>query len=262
MNIGILEKELNEIDESIKKLRLREKEVIKSSNSVVVKKGNGVYQYYYRDGLGNLTYIPSRNNNYAKELVQRDYYNKLMDKLQEQKSILEKFIKRYEENPIDAVYEKFCKGRQILIEPLRPIEQEFVNQWLDEHPGNQNPFEKRGTYLTNRGEYVRSKSEKILADLFYQMGIPYQYEASYVLYNGKICYPDFILLNKRDRKIFYWEHFGLASDKDYAETNLEKLLKYEKSELVLGDNLIVSFESNGISFDVKLIEEKIKTYLL
>ncbi|SFN48253.1 hypothetical protein SAMN04487831_101372 [Pseudobutyrivibrio sp. UC1225] len=66
----------------------------------------------------------------------------------------------------------------------------------------------------------------------------------------------------RNRKTFYREHFGLASDKDYSETNLEKLLRYEKSGLVLGDNLIVSFESAGISFDVKLIEEKIKTYLL
>ena len=79
---------------------------------------------------------------------------------------------------------------------------------------------------TKRGEYVRSKSEKILADLFYENGIPYQYEPAFRLINGKLVYPDFVLLNVRERKTFYWEHYGLASDETYSTKNIDKLCLY------------------------------------
>ncbi len=101
-----------------------------------------------------------------------------------------------------------------------------------------------------------------MADLFHQYEIVYAYEPEVILYNGQKAFPDFVILNIRERKTYYWEHFGLASDALYSEKNLEKLAKYEKSKIVLGDNLIISTESNGVSLDVNLIKQKIEKHLL
>ena len=47
-----------------------------------------------------------------------------------------------------------------------------------------------------------------------------------------------------------------------SEKNLAKLAKYEKSKIVVGDNLIVTAEATGIGIDVKIVEDKIKKYLI
>ena len=141
-------------------------------------------------------------------------------------------------------------------------DEEFIMLWHEKYIGEENSIEISMPYATNRGERVRSKSEKILADLFNSYGLVYCYEPHIVLYNGQKCYPDFAILNIRERKTYYWEHFGLASDDNYSEKNLEKLAKYEKSGIILGENLIISTESSGVSLDIYLIEKKIKDFLL
>ena len=61
---------------------------------------------------------------------------------------------------------------------------------------------------TERGERVRSKSEKILADYFYSHNIPYKYEHPLYLTGFGIVYPDFTVLSQRTRHEMYWEHNG------------------------------------------------------
>lgn len=45
--------------------------------------------------------------------------------------------------------------------------------------------------LTDRGERVRSKTEKIMADYFYRKGIEYKYEQPIYLKGLGTVYPDF-----------------------------------------------------------------------
>ena len=56
-----------------------------------------------------------------------------------------------------------------------------------------NPEQK--IFYTKKGEYVRSKSEKILADMFYDLNIPYEYECQLILRNGYEYYPDFTFIS-------------------------------------------------------------------
>lgn len=53
---------------------------------------------------------------------------------------------------------------------------------------------------TQKGERVRSKSEKTLADYFYYHGIPYKYECPLLLKGFGIIYPDFTFLTRRSQK--------------------------------------------------------------
>ena len=117
-------------------------------------------------------------------------------------------------------------------------------------------------YTTERGENVRSKSELIIANMLNKYDIPYQYEAKLVLSGGKVIYPDFTILNVSKRKTVYWEHLGLVSEIDYAEKNYLKLINYEKNDIILGDNLIVTMELGGVALDTELVKRKIEMFLL
>ena len=108
---------------------------------------------------------------------------------------------------------------------------------------------------------VRSKSEKILADLFYKKGIPYIYEPMLNLKNGHYIFPDFALLNLRKKKTIYWEHFGVISDSEYAAKSIRKLDEYERQGLISGDNLIFSTESTDNPLNTRLVEAKIDKFL-
>jgi hypothetical protein len=171
-------------------------------------------------------------------------------------------VNKYSDSFIGELLKGLSDGRKQLIEPIVMPDEEFIMLWHEKYIGNENSIEISMPYATNRGERVRSKSEKILADLFNSYGLVYCYEPHIVLYNGQKCYPDFAILNIRERKTYFWEHFGLASDESYSDKNLAKLAKYEKSGILLGDNLIVSVEAEGIGIDIKLVEEKIKRLLM
>ena len=173
-----------------------------------------------------------------------------------------KFINKYEPNAAVNLYEKISEGRKTLINPVIESEDRFIKEWLEKYEGQKNTFPTDFKIQTDRGEMVKSKSEKILADLFYRYNIPYQYEPEFALRSGKKIYPDFVVLNVKERKTYYWEHFGLVSNNEYSEKNLEKLCQYERMGVELGENLIVSFESNKLPLDVELVKNKIKKYLM
>ncbi len=90
--------------------------------------------------------------------------------------------------------------------------------------------------------------------------MPFQYEARLELFDGYSIYPDFVVLNVRKRKTIYWEHLGLISDPEYARKNYLKIQMYEKGGFEIGDNLIITMESDIYKFDVRDIERKIIRY--
>ena len=265
--MSIIEKTLNEKLEDINK-HLEMVDVMLGAcreipdYKVRVTSGNGCSQYYYRNDANEYIYIPSAKRDFAKRLIQKDYYNRVKEELTQQKRLLERFISGYKVDALENVYRKSCKGRKNLLKPIELTDEEYVEKWMEKHQGMQNPYNANMSIKTKRGEYVRSKSEKILADLFYENGIPYQYEPAFRLINGKLVYPDFVLLNVRERKTYYWEHYGLASDESYSNKNIDKLCLYENSGLRIGDNLIISLEAEGIPLDISLIQEKITNILL
>jgi hypothetical protein len=230
--------------------------------SLVVRKSDKWFQYYCRKNDGTLDYIASKDRNFAARLAQKEYYEKLLKNIQLQEKTIYHFLDKYNECFRNDLLNSLSGGRKMLITPIEKTDDEFIFAWKEKYSGGNNTIEFGTPYETNNGELVRSKSEKIMADLFHQYEIVYAYEPEVILYNGQKAFPDFVLLNIRERKTYYWEHFGLASDALYSEKNLEKLAKYEKSKIVLGDNLIISTESNGVSLDVNLIKQKIEKHLL
>ena len=259
-----LVKQLNEIENLIAK---GNRNIAKLKDipdfKVNVSRSHGSTQYYLVDrSTGIKKYAGKKQFRLVNKIVQKDYEVAVINILEMQKTKLEHFINAYDIEIINKLYENMPEPKKKLIIPILETDDMYIQRWMEEHPGNQNPFPDGGKYYTAKGNYVRSKSEKIIADLLDKYNVPYRYEPMLELDNRHTVYPDFVILNVRERKTIYWEHLGMLGDVDYARKNFEKIAIYEENGYNVGDNLLMSMESEQKPFDAKSVENKIKKYCI
>lgn len=259
-----LQKQLKELDFLLDRAQKRKKQYKNlEKGKLQVTSSHGVPQYkFLAEDATHPKYIPSIEKERVKLFAQREYDEKVYELLTTMRGRLNRFINNYEADFLDTYYDSLCKARKHLITPIKPTREAMINAWMESHPGNLNTFETKPDCKTARGEYVRSKSEKIIADYLLSQGIPYQFEPPFRLFSGDTVFPDFVILNVRKNKTIYWEHLGKVGDLDYATKNFGKLMDYEQSGLILGDNLIVTLETKERQLDIELVEKKVQAFLL
>ena len=231
---------------------------------------NGYFKYYLRrkdapEGTPKKQYLGKKDLDIARQLAQQEYEKQL---LKTAKSLLRKAKERtvvFDDHPLQEVYDSLHEARKALVTPLVISDDEYARRWLDQsfEPGY---FSKDAPiFLSGKKERVRSKSEKIIADKYSGRDIPYLYERPLNLKDEKriiTLRPDFTLLNKRTRQVFYHEHFGMIDRPDYAEQCLKKLDLYAANGIFPGDNLLITMESSNYPFNERYLDLIIDTYLL
>lgn len=258
----LLAKKENELIEMITVLRKRLESA--PAGALRVSKAHNRPSYYLVKSEGITqsggTYIKKDDLHIARKLAQKEYDMKLLEWAERSYYHIHQAKGIYSDETILDMLEKMPKGKQILVEPYLVTNDEYVKQWQE--------FLYEGKsigdvphFKTDRGEYVRSKSEKILADKFFKYGIPYRYECPLYLKGYGTVYPDFTLLNVRRRQEKYWEHLGLMSDPEYSDKAIRKINTYEKNGIFPGEKLLLTYESNN-NFDTEIIDNMIKKYLL
>lgn len=116
--------------------------------------------------------------------------------------------------------------------------------------------------MTERGERVRSKSEKIMADYFYRHGIEYKYECPIYLKGMGTVYPDFTFFSRWAGEEIYWEHNGKMDDPAYAEKAIRKIQAYENNGIFPGDRLILTYETERNVLSTGKIKQMVERYLV
>ena len=106
---------------------------------------------------------------------------------------------------------------------------------------------KKLKYTTNRGEKVRSKSEKIIADLLFEYKIDYKYEKSLKLHYYSNIYPDFTIVSPLSNQTYFREHNGLDTE-EYLDHWKTKKQVYEHSNITTDNRLIVTTEEDIDNF--------------
>ena len=74
--------------------------------------------------------------------------------------------------------------------------------------------------------------------------------------------PDFTVLNIRKRKQYYHEHLGKMDDPSYAERALRKINGYLRKGFIIGETLLLTFESGSQPINTAIIEKMVKYYFL
>ena len=159
---------------------------------------------------------------------------------------------------LKEVYRKMNPYRRELLITHVLSDEEYIREWQSvEYEGK--PFtDENQEIVTERGERVRSKSEKIIADKLNMLGISYRYEYPLVLEGNVKVYPDFTILKMPEREEVYLEHFGMMDDEDYVENVLFKLATYEKNEIYLGVKLFVTYETGKRQLNTRTLDKMLR----
>ena len=207
-------------------------------------------------------YIPKTHQDLITRLIQKEYSKTFLKEAKKELALIDNFLKRHSPIPPEYAINRLHKNKTQFVKPYLYTDEEIGKLWEKE------PYEisdykiEEKVYPTDKGENVRTKSEAAIANMYYEMGIPYRYECELKLADGKSKFPDFTILDTRKRKIIYHEHMGMLDDDDYRKKNLRKLGDYRKNGIYTGKNLILTFEGLGSPFNINDIKKNMSEMFL
>lgn len=231
---------------------------------VIVSKVKGRFIQCFLSTEGEKTkrqYLPKRDWSIAFDAAQREYDEELLSYVKKQQKTVQQFLSDYNPSGLRDVYMSIPEVKRTFIKPLILTDEEFIAQWYQKHPGNQNTIPFAESYPTERGEQVRSKSEKIIADKLFYMGIPYVYEAELQL-GRKTIYPDFTILNVRTRETKYLEHFGKMDNQEYGKNVIRRIDLFHSYGIWEGEKLFFTMENSIAAWNMGMFEKLIQRYFV
>ena len=256
---------LEEIKENLNKaLKVKERAVSKAPNGClrISRRGKKIQYYQIEGNTGTHgKYLRKKSETLVKALAQKTYDRKLIALIKKQLELINNFTRQELFTGMDNLYRSQSPERKRLIAPLWTPDDEYRDKWESyEFTGLAFRADDTSAFYTEKGERVRSKSEVLIANALHKHKIPYRYECPYQLSSGRIVYPDFTILNLRERKELFWEHFGMLDDPYYREGMLDKMEDYITDGIFLGDQLIVTGETSKHALRMKILDPIINQY--
>ena len=230
-----------------------------------ITKSNGYSQYYHHfsDSVQrNGKYLPGTEETLIKALAQKAYNRKILRLVERRMSQIKQITKDYREDEIEVIFKKQAMERKNLVHPVEPIKEQIINTWINEEYTCKGFKDEDVLIYSEKGERVRSKTEKIIADYLYRNNIPYKYEKPLVLKGYGTIYPDFTLLSTDTYEELYWEHDGRMDDPVYASNAVKKIKMYETNGIFIGERLILTFETQKIVLNTSEIERIVERFPL
>ena len=248
---------LEMIKQRIKKQQNKKEE--KEYQTLSCRKTKGHFQY-----LINQKYASKiKDLDKIKTLAREEYWKKLLPLMNKYESQLKAVQDTNKQ--LYTVYERMNMGKQVLFEPdIVPIYkkiQDFKDVTYEGLPFSEND---KSEYYTHRGERVRSKSEKIIADELDRHEIPYHYEKPLLLrIDGQMkeFHPDFTVMNVTTGEVKYIEHLGMMDNPSYYNNVLTKLDVYERNGLLIGRDVILLHESSLRPLNTRIITDYVQEFL-
>lgn len=228
-----------------------------------VSSSQGKVRYFWKsNGNENGAFIKANEMWLAASLAQKEYDSAVLPVLKKKLNAVEKSLDLIDSQAEEKLYDYLAPARKALVTPTIPTEDMLVERFLSvKYTGL--PFKEDEAFImTDRGDRVRSKSEKIIADKLFRMGIPYQYEFPVQLADGKFVYADFRVLNKKTGRIYLWEHLGMMSDQNYCDNAIRKIERYEETGIFPGGGLILTYETATLPLNTMAIDLTINRYLV
>ena len=214
------------------------------------------YSLWYKEttvnGRKKREYLPKAKEAQARILAEKSFkFRQLCDKKNELESI-NRYLTHRKEERYSKMLDADSPYRELLINRAGWENEEYEKS--EDHP-------EHLTIPAPKDEYVRSKSEAMIAQALFDKGIPYRYECIHNLDGSRIA-SDFTILHPKTEKEYIWEHFGLSDNPEYARNISIKLPKYLKEGYLPGYNLILTFENNEHPLSFIKIEEIVQQYFL
>lgn len=252
-----------EIEEELKN-RLREKATIekelvplrKEQRKLAIYRCGTVDKWYVLED-GERTYLPKSKRQEAERLARATWLRTRLAEAEAGIAACQKYLKSFHGE--DLRLEKILNQAEFCALIGHPEYNDALWQKAERRKNDKHP---ESLQIEQKfGDFVRFKSESLIAMTLDKYGIAYRYENPLETPKGKF-YPDFTIRHPKNHKNYIWEHFGMMDDEDYAAKVPEKLSIYLECGFAPGENLLMTFESGGHPLTPRTIEEVIARNLL
>ncbi len=229
-----------------------------------ISRDNNRTQYYHRKSAQDATgtYIPQSNLRLISRLAQKSYNQSVLSNTEKELRAITQCLMHLPDTPVEELHKTLIPERQALITPVIESDEEYVKRWKSLQYQGKKISDDAPELITENGEYVRSKSELIIANMLAKASVPYRYEFPITLSGSRTVYPDFTALNVRLRKEIIWEHLGMMDNADYADTAVRKINAFNLNGIILGDRLILTYETLNNPISTKEVQILINHFLL
>jgi len=195
-------------------------------------------------------------------LARKDYYRKIVTVAEEELKSVNELLCIEERETLANVFCKLHPERKKRVSAVEETRESALSKWIDIPVPPSEP--RKGSYYipTERGEYVRSKNEYLIANALFRAGIPYKYEFPYTAVNDVVLHPDFYVKSISTGQEFFWEHFGMMDNPDYVKGSfMYKINLYQADGIILGKNLIATFSGGKSELDIGTVTMMIDEFL-
>ena len=240
-----LEKEIENLKEKLSRA---------PNGTIVALKKNGRYRWYQqkknKKGIYERKYLGNKDEELAKKLAQKAYFRALLRDKENELVCIEGYIRKRKSVDYRALLDSSSAYRSLIL----------GGEWADEEYEQSKLHPESLIVKAPKGQYVRSKSEALIANELFDQGFQYRYECLLEI-DGIPFYPDFTIKDPATGKVFIWEHFGLVDDPAYFDNMMRKLTLYMKNGYILGINLIVTCETKRYPLTIDEVRKTIAHYL-
>ena len=254
-----MQRKRKEIDKKIKELKKQLKEFPPGK---LLLSFEGPYVKWYQSDGHKKTYIKKKDRVLAEKLATKKYLSALLEDLEKERCATDMYLRHCVKGggKADALFKDSSELQNLLSPQFYPLSNK-LDDWM------KSPYQKNSNYpehllqKVGANEYVRSKSEAIIAKNLKQHKIPYRYEAQLLL--GEIeVYPDFTIRHPSTGESYYWEHFGLLDNSNYVKNMHSKMKLYTTNNIMPGINLITTYETKEKPLTFEMVEMLVKYYFL
>lgn len=196
-----------------------------------------------------------------------DFHRQIIRELMEKKTITHALpILKKNINAMERCIER--------IEPYHPSNYMFGNylgsefylpddvclkDWIKK-PENANPYRPEDRiHDTKRGILVRSKSEALISDILFDADVLYKNEPALEI-GGRVIYPDIELIHPYTHRLLWWDHLGKIDDPVYIDDKFDRLLDYSRNGIILGVNLILTWETRTRPLTRRMVEQRLREF--
>lgn len=240
------------------KLELEKKLALYPKEHLVLSH-NGPYDKWYKSDGQSETYIPKKDKPFAVMLAHKKYDFFRLQEITQELSLIDSFLSKHSSIPQSSqlLFEdtSFCK----LYSDISSNNSNALQEWLTEDYPKNSKYPNQLQHKCLSGQYVRSKSEVIIANTLFTHHIPYRYECELVLGNDTF-YPDFTIFHPLTSNIIYWEHFGMMDIPSYCDQTYSKLKHFSHYGILPGIQLITTYETKQNPINSEQIEQIVSNY--
>lgn len=214
----------------------------------------------YRKGKNKVTYLGAETGLTVQILQKRRFLTESLRRIENNIPLMEKFLAKYQSlDPYD-IRDALLKAYKFTDETCFDLAGAIdIENWAKKEYRRAEMYPEHLTHVDANGEYLRSKSEVLVANALAAHRIPYRIEESMRIC-GEIIAPDFIAASKRLNREIYWEHFGRMFEEKYQKKYAHKMFLYAQADILPGYNLITTFDDRKGNIDARAIERLIEAF--